>query len=87
LQSDVFWKWFRLSQNGNSTIIHLYQEQFSNFRYSLPSINEQKDIVDYLDTACMELDSLINANESTIEKLKEYRQSVIYEAVTGKVEI
>lgn len=87
LQSDVFWKWFRLSQNGNSTIIHLYQEQFSNFRYSLPSINEQKDIVDYLDTACMELDSLINANQSTIEKLKEYRQSVIYEAVTGKVEI
>jgi type I restriction enzyme S subunit len=87
LQSDVFWKWFRLSQNGNSTIIHLYQEQFSNFRYSLPSINEQKDIVDYLDTACMELDSLINANESTIEKLKEYRQSIIYEAVTGKVEI
>ena len=87
LQSDVFWKWFRLSQNGNSTIIHLYQEQFSNFRYSLPSINEQKDIVDYLDTACMELDSLINANESTIEKLKEYRQSVIYEAVTGKTEL
>lgn len=86
LQSDVFWKWFRLSQNGNSTIIHLYQEQFSNFRYALPSIKEQQVIVDFLDNGCSELESLISANESTIEKLKEYRQSVIYEAVTGKVE-
>ena len=87
LQSDVFWKWFKLSQNGNSTIIHLYQEQFSNFRYALPSIKEQQVIVDFLDNGCFELESLISANETTIEKLKEYRQSVIYEAVTGKIEV
>lgn len=87
LQSDVFWKWFRLSQNGNSTIIHLYQEQFSNFRYSLPSIEEQKNIISHLDNSCDKLDKLISTHNITIEKLKEYRKSIIFEAVTGKVEI
>lgn len=88
LLSDVFWKWFKISQNGNSTIIHLYQEQFSNFIYPLPNIaDEQQNIVNYLDKKCTEIDSVIKANEDTIEKLKQYRQSVIYEAVTGKVEV
>jgi hypothetical protein len=44
-------------------------------------------IVEYIEKQCAELDALISANDKTIEKLKEYRQSVIYEAVTGKVEI
>ncbi len=48
---------------------------------------EQQQIADYLDHKCAEIDSVIAANENTINKLKEYRQSVIYEAVTGKVEI
>lgn len=87
LQSDVFWKWFRLSQNGNSTIIHLYQEQFSNFRYSLPAIEEQKNIISHLDNSCTNIDKLISTHNTTIEKLKEYRKSVIFEAVTGKVEV
>lgn len=51
------------------------------------SLNQQKQITDYLDKKCAEIDSVILANEKTIKKLKEYRQSVIYEAVTGKKEI
>ena len=49
--------------------------------------NEQSRITDYLDSKCSEIDNLISANEATIQKLKEYRQSIIYEAVTGKIEI
>lgn len=51
------------------------------------SSEEQQQIADYLDKKCTEIDSVISANETTIQKLKEYRQSVIYEAVTGKKEI
>lgn len=88
LISDVFWKWFNMNQNGNSTIIHLYQEQFSNFVFPIPkSETEQQQIADFLDQKCLQIDTVISANEKTIEKLKEYRQSVIYEAVTGKMEI
>jgi type I restriction enzyme S subunit len=64
----------------NSTIV-------KNLFFPLPSLDIQNEIVDYLDETCCALDTLITANESTIAKLKEYRQSVIYEAVTGKVEI
>ena len=49
--------------------------------------NEIDQIVDYLDKKCAEIDELVFANVETIQKLKEYRQSIIYEAVTGKIEI
>ena len=52
-----------------------------------PGINEQKSIAEYLDTCCNETDHMISVNEATIQKLKEYRQSIIYEAVTGKIEV
>jgi type I restriction enzyme S subunit len=53
----------------------------------MPSIEEQQKIAEYLAATCGEIDELVVANERTIEKLKEYRQSVIYEAVTGKIEV
>lgn len=55
--------------------------------YPIPPLDEQTRITDYLDRKCAEIDSVISANEKTIDKLKEYRQSIIYEAVTGKVEV
>lgn len=51
------------------------------------SVDEQDEITEYLDRTCAGIDGLISANEATIQKLKEYRQSIIYEAVTGKIEI
>lgn len=53
----------------------------------MPSIEEQQGIAEHLASTCSEIDELVAANEKTIEKLKEYRQSIIYEAVTGKIEI
>ena len=52
-----------------------------------PSEEEKASIVSFLDDMCSTTNTIIASNEATIEKLKEYRQSVIYEAVTGKVEI
>lgn len=82
LLSDVFWNWFTSNLNGNSTIIHLYQEQFYNFSFCLPSIIEQQKIADYLDKKCGEIDRVIETEKLVIEKLKEYKQSIITEAVT-----
>ena len=53
----------------------------------VPPVEKQRDIATYLDHQCTELNSAIATNASMIEKLKEYRQSVIYEAVTGKIEV
>lgn len=52
-----------------------------------PPVDEQVAIADYLDKSCEDIGELIRMNESAIQQLKEYRQSLIYEAVTGKLEV
>ena len=53
----------------------------------LPSIDEQNTIADYLDDKCAKIDKLIALKQSKIEKLQEYKKSMIYEYVTGKREV
>ena len=50
----------------------------------LPNIFEQKQIITYLDKKCSEIDKIIDDKERLIEKLTEYKKSLIYECVTGK---
>lgn len=52
-----------------------------------PSIQEQKEISDYLDKKCSAIDELISNKEKLIDKLTEYKKSLIYECVTGKREV
>ena len=54
---------------------------------AVPNSNEQQQIADYLDKKCAEIDDLIKLKEQKIEKLKEYKKSLIYEYVTGKKEV
>lgn len=52
-----------------------------------PSITEQQQIADYLDTKCVEIDEMTSIKQQKIEQLKEYKKSIIYEYVTGKRQI
>lgn len=64
--------------------------RFSNFvQVPLPLIpmDEQKEIADYLNKKTARIDSIIADVTEQIEKLKEYRQSIISEVVTGKVAV
>ena len=87
LLSNVFWDWFYREKKENSTIIHLYQEQFEKFSFPMPRKDEQQEIVDYLDKKCEAIDKLIELKKEKIEKLKEYKKSLIYACVTGRREI
>lgn len=49
--------------------------------------DEEKQIVDFLDEKCNKIDSTITARENVINKLSEYKKSLIYEVVTGKKEV
>lgn len=86
LSSTIFEKYIKFMETG-STIKHLYQETFVNFSYPIPSIIEQTEILNYLDIKIGEIDSIKSNILKQIEKLKEYRQSLIYEAVTGKIDV
>ncbi len=53
----------------------------------LPNIETQKEIADYLDKKCTAIDTAIEQKQNLIEKLTEYKKSLIYECVTGKRDI
>ena len=53
----------------------------------LPPLSEQQQIADYLDDKCAKIDKLIALKQEKIEKLNEYKKSLIYEYVTGKKEV
>jgi type I restriction enzyme S subunit len=82
LQSNVFWTWFSYRNAGNSTIIHLYQNDFAEFEYPIPPLAEQRAIADYLDNKCSQIESIITDMERQIEILQKYKKSLITETVT-----
>ena len=54
------------------------------FKIVVPPIEEQNQIVEFLDDQCSKIDSLIAIKQKKIEKLQQYKKSIIYEYVTGK---
>jgi len=65
----------------------LSQELLKSLPVCLPPLEVQKEIASYLDKKTSIVDSALAKIESSIEKLKEYRQSLISEAVTGKIDV
>lgn len=75
----------RIRDNAFFTTLPIINNTYlSGIKTLLPPIDEQRAIVEYLDTKCGEIDRLIETKRQKIETLKEYKKSVIYEAVTGK---
>ena len=67
--------------------LRLYFDQFGQIPLVFPPVNEQAQIVDFLDHKTQQIDELISAEQRKIELLKEYRQSLISEVVTGKIDV
>jgi len=65
----------------------LSQDLLKRLPVLIPSKDEQKEIADYLDKKCTAIDTAIEQKQKLIEKLTEYKKSLIYECVTGKKEI
>lgn len=86
LQSDVFWAWFVDKNAGNSTIQHLYQGDFAEFKYAIPPIDEQRAIAAFLDTECAKIDNVIDDLGRQIKLLQKYRKSVITKVVTKGID-
>ncbi|MCM3031499.1 restriction endonuclease subunit S [Niallia sp. MER 6] len=65
----------------------LGQGLLRGFTVLLPPLEEQEQIASYLESKTHSIDESISLVNKQIEKLKEYRQSLIYEAVTGKIDV
>lgn len=62
--------------------LRLYPESFFNLNSPVPPIIEQKQIADFLDNRCSEIDAISADIQKEIETLAQYKRSVITEAVT-----
>lgn len=84
--SNIHRKFF-VKEMNLVTRASLSQELLKRLPVLLPNLEEQKQIADYLDKKCASIDKAILNKEKLIEKLTEYKKSLIYECVTGKREV
>lgn len=84
--SKIFQKYIDRLKAGMG-VPHLFQADLKEIQIPFASWSEQQQIVDYLDKKCAEIDELISIKQQKIEKLTEYKKSLIYEYVTGKKEV
>jgi type I restriction enzyme, S subunit len=76
-----------LKINAKSTVDSLRLPMFQNFMIAVPTIKEQTAIVQYIETETTNINDKITLIKQEIELLKEYRQALIFEAVTGKIKV
>lgn len=72
---------------GNGVRQSLNFSEFSHLMVFKPSFKEQKNIANYLDEKCNQIDLIISSKKQQIESLDDYKKSLIYEYVTGKKEV
>ena len=56
-------------------------------RIAIPPIDEQRSIVTYIEEKCQKIDTLITELQAEIDYLKEYKQRLIADVVTGQVNV
>jgi type I restriction enzyme S subunit len=76
----------------SSLSVGTIQRQIKNhllrvIQVATPPLDDQQKIVSFLDTETARIDNLISKQKMLIEKLKEYRSSIISHAVTGKIDV
>jgi type I restriction enzyme S subunit len=76
-----------LDGGAKSTVDSLRKSHFDKFIMAIPTSYEQQKIVEYIEQQANKIDFLIEKQNQLIEKLKEYRTSIISHAVTGKIDV
>ena len=67
-----------------ATIQNIGADKYSQFIVTIPPLDEQVTIVDYLNSECGKIDRILAAKTAQLETMKRHKQSLIYEYVTGK---
>lgn len=72
---------------AQATIQNIGADKYCTLPIALPPLNEQSQIVNYLDSYCQKVDKIISEIKEQIADLKLYKQSLISEVVTGKIKV
>jgi len=80
-------QFIRYSRGIGQGLTRLYTQELFNIKIALPSIKEQNEITEYIDTKCNEIDKIIEDKYKMKEDLLRYKKSIIYQYITGKKEV
>ncbi len=84
-RTELFKAIFRTNSRGIiESRLRLYTPNFLALKTYVPPINEQHEIVAYLDEKCGKIDAIIAKVETKIERLRQLKRSLINEVVTGQ---
>lgn len=86
LNSKYFNSWIEMVTNSTAVPM-ISQEMLANFKILSPPIEEQEKIAEFLKIKVSKVDQIIEWIKEEIALLQEYRQALIYEAVTGKIDL
>ena len=86
LSSNVVLDYLRSNLHG-TTRDRVNTSQIKEIPLAVPSLDEQLRIAGFLDEKCVQIDAAIAAKQAIIADLKAYKQSLIYEVVTGRREV
>ncbi|MFZ1751806.1 MAG: restriction endonuclease subunit S [Saprospiraceae bacterium] len=86
MMCQIFQDYVKVNGTG-STFLGISQESIGNYPICLPVIEDQKAIAKFLDKQSSKFDQSISLKEQEIEKLKEYKATLINSAVTGKIKV
>ena len=84
LNSDYI-KYQKAVISKGEIIIHIYASNLRDLKIPLPPLQEQKEIAAFLDSKVAQIDSVIEKTKKQIELIKEYKNTLINEAICGRV--
>ena len=87
LRNDRFMQSACSTMTGTGGLKRVSPTFIKNCYLHLPPVEEQKEIANYLDKKCAEMDTLIDRKTALLAEMETYKKSVIYEYVTGKKEV
>jgi len=85
--NDYIEEYYRI---GRGIVADLWTTRYSEMRnimVPLPPLDEQRSIVSYIEEKCQKIDTLITELQAEIDYLKEYKQRLIADVVTGQVNV
>lgn len=87
LRNSIFKKLAEATMTGTGGLKRVSPDFVRDFSLALPPEKEQLKIVEFLDSACVKIDEIIKHKQEEVEKLNQYKKALIYEVVTGKMEV
>jgi type I restriction enzyme S subunit len=87
LLNSISYRNYLISVSESVTMTTISQDKIKEIIFYSPTIQEQQEILEYLEKHIKEIDDLVSMEQKKIELLKEYRKSLISEVITGKIKV